>query len=188
MAKADTRRHAERLGLPVAGKPDSQEVCFVPGGDHAAFLEEFAPRMLREGEIVDEEGRPLGRHGGTARFTIGQRRGLGISTGERTYVLDLDPARDRVVVGPAELLARRGLVADRASWVAGSPPAEGPFEAEVRLRYRGEDVPAVVEPEGERLRIEFRAPQHGVAPGQSVVVYRGEELLGGARIREAIRD
>lgn len=187
MAKSDTRAIAHRLGLPVAAKPDSQEVCFVPGTDHAAFIEQYLPRLARGGEIVDAEGNVVGRHRGAFRFTVGQRRGLGVSTGERTYVVDVDANSNRVVVGPGELLARRGLVADGVSWVAGAPPRSGPFEAEVRLRYRGEDVPAVVEPGGERLRVEFRAPQRGVAPGQSVVVYRGNELLGGGRIVEAIR-
>jgi tRNA-specific 2-thiouridylase len=187
MPKAETRRHAERLGLPVAHKPDSQEVCFVPGADHAAFLENYVPRLVREGEIVDPDGRVLGHHAGSFRFTIGQRRGLGVSTGERTYVMDVDAAANRVVVGPGELLARRGLEADRAHWVAHGPPAAGPFEAEVRLRYRGEPVPAVLLPARDRLRVEFRAPQRGVAPGQSVVAYRGDEVLGGARIVAAIR-
>jgi tRNA-specific 2-thiouridylase len=187
MPKAETRRHAERLGLPVADKPDSQEVCFVPGADHAAFLEQHAPDLARDGEIVDPDGHVLGHHGGAFRFTIGQRRGLGVSTAQRTYVLDVDAATQRVVVGPGELLARRGLEADRVHWVAGRPPAEGPFEAEVRLRYRGGDVRAVLHPDGHRLRVEFRSPQRGVAPGQSVVVYRGPELLGGARITAATR-
>jgi tRNA-specific 2-thiouridylase len=187
MAKAETRSHAARLGLPVADKPDSQEVCFVPGADHAAFLETAAPRLVREGEIVDPEGRVLGHHRGTFRFTIGQRRGLGVSTRERTYVLDVDAIANRVVVGPGELLARRGVEADRVHWVAGRAPADGPFEAEVRLRYRGEDVPAVLSTVGDRLKVEFRTPQRGVAPGQSVVAYRGEQLLGGARIVSAIR-
>ncbi len=187
MLKAETRRHAERLGLPVAGKADSQEVCFVPGADHAAFIEEFVPRLSREGDIVDVEGNVLGRHRGSFRFTIGQLRGLGVSSGERTYVVDVDAGANRVIVGPGELLARRRLVADRASWVAGRPPAGAPFEAEVRIRYRGDDVPSVVEPDGDLIRVEFRTPQRGVAPGQSVVVYRGEALLGGARILEAIR-
>jgi tRNA-specific 2-thiouridylase len=187
MSKAETRRHAERLGLPVADKPDSQEVCFVPDADHAAFIEEFVPSMVGPGEIVEVDGRVLGHHRGSFRFTVGQRRGLGVSTGARTYVLDVDPAANRVVVGPGALLARRGLVADRASWVAGAPPAGGSFEADVRIRYRGEDVPSVVETDGERVRVEFRSPQRGVAPGQSAVFYRGEELLGGARILEALR-
>jgi tRNA-specific 2-thiouridylase len=191
MPKTATRRHAERLGLPVADKPDSQEVCFVPGGDHAAFLEEHAgehaPGLVRDGDVVDPGGNVLGRHRGAHRFTIGQRRGIGVSTRERTYVLDVDAATNRVVVGPGELLARRGLRADRVRWVAGRRPAEGPFEAEVRLRYRGEPVPAVLRADDDLLHVEFRTPQRGVAPGQSVVAYRGEELLGGGRILEAIR-
>jgi tRNA-specific 2-thiouridylase len=187
MPKAETRRHAERLGLPVATKRDSQEVCFVPGADHAAFLERHAPALVREGEIVDADGAVVGTHAGAFRFTVGQRRGLGVSAPGRTYVLDVDAAANRVVVGPAELLARRGLEADRVTWVAGEAPAVGPFEAEVRLRYRGDAVPAVVGCEAGRLRVEFRTPQRGVAPGQSVVVYRGDELLGGARIVASIR-
>lgn len=186
MPKAETRRHAERLGLPVADKPDSQEVCFVPGGDHAVFLEEYAPALVRPGEIVDAGGKVLGEHRGTFRFTIGQRRGLGVSTGGRTYVVELDACSNRVVVGPGELLARRGLIADRVTWVAGEPPATDPFEAEVRLRYRGEDVPATIEPGGGRVLIEFGSPQRGVAPGQGVVVYRGDELLGGGRIVQTL--
>jgi tRNA-specific 2-thiouridylase len=187
MAKSETRRHAERLGLPVAAKPDSQEVCFVPGADHAAFLEEHAPSLVRSGEIVDAGGNVLGEHRGTFPYTIGQRRGLGVSTGERSYVLDVDAAANRVVVGPGELLARRGLVADGVHWVAGGPPDRAPFEAEVRLRYRGDDIAAVVEPDGDRLRVEFATPQRGVAPGQAAVIYRGEELLGGGRILGSLR-
>jgi tRNA-specific 2-thiouridylase len=188
MTKAETRGHAERLGLPVAAKPDSQEVCFVPGADHGAFLAEQAPALVKGGEIVDGAGGVLGHHEGTFRYTIGQRRGLGVSTGKRSYVVDLDATTNRVVVGPGELLARRGLVADGVTWVAGDPPTAGPFEAGVRIRYRGRDAAAVVDPlERNRLRVEFRAPQRAVAPGQSAVVYRGEELLGGGRILEAIR-
>jgi tRNA-uridine 2-sulfurtransferase len=186
--KAETRAHAERLGLPVAGKPDSQEVCFVPGADHAAFLAQHAPDLVDEGEVVDPSGRVLATHGGTFRFTIGQRRGLGVSVGQPLYVVDLDRESKRVVVGPGELLARRGLLADRVHWVAGRPPGPGPFEAQVRIRYRGEDVLAVVEPvAGGTVRVEFRTPQRAVAPGQSVVFYVGDEVLGGARIIEALR-
>ncbi len=185
--KAETRAHATRLGLPVADKPDSQEVCFVPGADHAAFLEEYVPSLVREGEVVDPGGNVLGTHRGTFRFTVGQRRGLGVSTGERRYVVDLDPVANRVVVGAAELLARRGLAADRVSWVAGGPPEGGPFEAEVRIRYRGEGAPAVVRPlAGDRARVEFSSPQRAVAPGQSAVFYRDDEVLGGGRIVEAL--
>jgi tRNA-specific 2-thiouridylase len=186
-SKAETREHARRLGLPVAGKPDSQEVCFVPGADHAAFLARHASDLVRAGEVVDASGRVMASHDGTFRFTIGQRRGLGVSTGERAYVVDMDVGSNRVVVGPGELLARPGLVADRVSWIAGRPPAGGPFEAEVRIRYQGEDVPAVIEPRNDEARVEFRVPQRAVAPGQSAVFYRAGEVLGGGRIRDALR-
>ncbi|HEX7463523.1 MAG TPA: tRNA 2-thiouridine(34) synthase MnmA [Actinomycetota bacterium] len=187
LAKAETRALAARLRLPVAEKADSQEVCFVAGADHAAFIEEFAPWMVREGDIVGADKEVLGRHSGTFRFTVGQRRGLGVSTGERTYVVEVDAGANRVVVGPGELLARRGLVADRVTWIAGTPPAQGPFDAEVRLRYRGNDVPSVARVEGDRALVELGTPQRGVAPGQSVVFYRGEELLGGGRILTSTR-
>lgn len=185
LPKADTRRHAERLGLSVASKPDSQELCFAPSGDAGGFLRKIAPGLMREGEVVDPDGRVLAHHAGAAAFTIGQRRGLGVSRPEPTYVLEVDTAANRIVVGPGELLSRRGLIADRVSWVAGEPPWEGPFEAEVRIRYRSEGVPSVLETVGDRLRVTFRSPQRGVAPGQSVVAYHGEELLGGGRILRA---
>jgi len=187
LPKAETRALAERFGLPVAGKPDSQELCFAPSGEAGAYLASVAPHLMTEGEVVDTDGRVLARHRGAAAFTVGQRRGLGVSGPEPSYVLEVDAASRRVVVGPAELLARSGLVADRVSWVAGGPPSDGPFEGEVQIRYRGEDVPAVIEPSGEGVRVEFRTPQRGVAPGQSVVVYRGDELLGGGRIVDALR-
>lgn len=183
--KAETRAHAERLGLPVAGKPDSQELCFAPAGDAGAFLEGRAPHLLHRGEVVDAEGRVLGPHEGAARYTVGQRRGLGVSTGGRSYVLEVDAPRNRVVVGPAELLARRGLVAERVNWVTRRP--EGLVEATVKIRYRGTDVPAVVEATGDGARVEFRTPQAAVTPGQSVVFYDGDEVLGGGVIREALR-
>jgi tRNA-specific 2-thiouridylase len=188
-SKAATRADAERLGLPVAHKPDSQEVCFVPGADHGAFLARHAPDLVSAGEMVDARGRVVGEHDGLFRFTVGQRRGLGVSTGGPNYVLELDRVRNRVVVGPANLLARRGLVADDVTWVAGAPPPGGPFEATVRLRYRGEDVPAVIAPAagGRQAEVEFRTPQRGVAPGQSVVIDAGDEVLGGGRIAAARR-
>ncbi|MDP9241801.1 MAG: tRNA 2-thiouridine(34) synthase MnmA [Actinomycetota bacterium] len=187
MAKHETREHAERLGLPVAGKPDSQEVCFVPGADHAAFLEEHRPDLVRTGDIVDPAGDVIGTHDGSFRYTIGQRRGLGVSSLERAYVVEIDRPTNRVVVGPEELLGRGGLSADRVSWVAGAPPMNGPFEAEVRVRSHGEDVPSVVDAHGTSAVVEFATPQRGIAPGQSVVFYRGDKLLGGGRIRETSR-
>ena len=184
--KEETRAHARRLSLPVAGKPDSQELCFAPSGDAGAFLESRAPDLLSEGDVVDPAGRFLGLHEGAARYTVGQRRGLGVSTGERTYVLDVDAAANRVVVGPADLLNRRGLLADQVNWIGGRP--EGPLEGTVKIRYRGADVPAIVEPMGRRgTRVEFRSPQPAVTPGQAVVFYDGDEVLGGGTIARALR-
>jgi tRNA-specific 2-thiouridylase len=187
LSKSRTRVLAERFGLPVAGKPDSQELCFAPSGDAGAFLRRIAPDLMRPGEVVDPEGTVLGVHGGAAAFTVGQRRGLGVSAPEPRYVLEIDAAANRVVIGSGELLARRGLVADRVRWVAGRAPSGGLFEAEVRLRYRGEPVPSVVVAEPPGIRVEFRTPQRGVAPGQSVVVDRGDEVLGGGRIVGSLR-
>jgi tRNA-specific 2-thiouridylase len=187
MAKARTRALAERFGLPVANKPDSQELCFAPSGEAGAYLETVAPHLMREGEVVDPDGRVLALHRGAAAFTVGQRRGLGVAGPEPSYVLEIDAAANRVVVGPGELLASAGVVADRVTWVAGEPPSGDPFEAEVRLRYRGDDVPAVVEPLGDGIRVELRTPQRGIAPGQSAVLYRGDQLLGGGRIIDVLR-
>jgi tRNA-uridine 2-sulfurtransferase len=182
--KEETRAHARRLGLPVAGKPDSQELCFAPAGDAGAFLESRAPELAHRGEVVDPAGRVLGAHRGVHRFTVGQRRGLGISTGQRSYVLGVEAGTNRVVVGPGEMLARRGLMADGVNWIPRRP--DGPFEAEVRIRYRAREAPGVVEPVDEdRARVEFRAPVHAVAPGQLAVFYAGDEVLGAGTIAAA---
>jgi tRNA-specific 2-thiouridylase len=186
--KAETRALAERFGLPVATKPDSQELCFAPSGDAGAYARANLPHLVREGEVVDPAGTVVARHEGAFAFTIGQRRGTGVATGERRYVVGVDPAANRVVVGAVELLDRRGLIADRFSWIGGEAPGAGPFEAEVRIRSHGNDVPCAVEPLGDdRVRVEFRSPQRAVAPGQSAVLYLADEVLGGGRIVEAIR-
>ena len=184
LSKARTRELARRFGLPVASKPDSQELCFAPAGDAGGFVRRAAPELVRNGgRVVDVHGHELGAHDGTFAFTVGQRRGLGVSLGAPAYVLEVDARANRVVVGPRDLLTKRGLEADRVSWVAGRPPAAGPFEADVRIRYRGEDVAGVVVATNENgFRVDFRTPQPAVAPGQSVVVYRGDEVLGGGRI------
>ncbi len=188
MPKSETRAHAERFGLPVASKPDSQELCFAPAGNAGAFLGAIAPHLSRAGDVVDPDGAVVGAHRGASAFTVGQRRGVGVALGSPAYVLEVDVAANRVVVGPQELLARRGLVADRVSWVSGDPPGSAPFEAAVRIRSHGEDAPAVVEPLGtDRIRVEFRSPQRAVAPGQSAVVYGGDEALGGGRIVDVLR-
>jgi tRNA-specific 2-thiouridylase len=185
--KSETRTMAARFGLPVATKRDSQELCFAPSGDAGAFVRSSAPQLIADGEIVDTNGRVLGRHDGTFAFTVGQRRGLGVAVGTPAYVIEKDVETNRVVVGTQELLSRGGLEADHMSWVAGSPPAGGPFEASVQIRYRADAVPAVIEPlPGHAIRVEFRARQRAIAPGQSVVVYDGDEVVGGGRITRAL--
>jgi tRNA-specific 2-thiouridylase len=185
LSKAETRAHAERLGLPVANKPDSQELCFAPAGDAGGFVRRRAPELVRPGgRVVDLDGRHVASHDGTFAFTVGQRRGLGVAVGAPRYVLEVDGPGNRVVVGARDLLARRGVVADRASWVAGAPPTDRPFEASVRIRSRGDDAPAVVQPldGGAGFSAAFDRPQHAVAPGQSAVIYHADEVLGGGRI------
>jgi tRNA-specific 2-thiouridylase len=185
--KGETRADAARFGLPVASKPDSQEVCFVPGADHGAYLAERAPDLVQRGEVVAPDGTVVGEHDGTFRFTIGQRRGLRVSTGERSYVVDVDPVAHRVVIGPAELLARSGLRADRVNWISGEPPI-GPVEADVRVRYRGPPAPGIIRATpGAGAEVTFRTPQRAIAPGQSVVFSAGDEVLGGGTIVEATR-
>jgi tRNA-specific 2-thiouridylase len=187
LTKAEVRAHARRLGLATAEKPESQEICFVPDGDYAAAVERLRPeRLPGEGEIVDGEGRVLGRHGGIHRFTVGQRRGLGLASDRRLYVIRLDPARNRVVVGDADALGARGARLARASWVAGAPP-RGAIRADVRVRYRHAGAPATVEalPDGGAC-VAFDAPVAAVAPGQSAVFYAGDAVLGGGPIAEAI--
>jgi tRNA-specific 2-thiouridylase len=186
LSKGETRDHARRFGLAVAEKPDSQELCFVPEGQAQEFAAARAPHLQKPGDVVDASGRVLGEHGGTYRYTIGQRRGLGVSTPQRSYVVEVDAVANRIVVGPAELLARRALEAVRVNWIAARP--EGPLEADVKIRYRGDPSPAVVEPrDRDEARVEFRTPQRAVTPGQSVVFYAGDEVVGGGTIARALR-
>jgi tRNA-specific 2-thiouridylase len=165
----------------VADKPDSQEICFVPDGDYAAVVDRHLPAG-RSGLVVDLQGRVVGRHGGVHHFTIGQRRGLGISAAEPLYVVKLDADRRLVHVGPRAALDRPGLTASRVNWVAGSPPA-GVIAAEVQIRSRHAAAPARVQAIAEdRMSVEFDAPQSAVTPGQAAVVFQGDEVLGGGWI------
>jgi tRNA-uridine 2-sulfurtransferase len=183
LTKAEVRTEAAALGLPVAEKPESMEVCFVPGGDVAAFVERRAPRdALRPGRIADEGGRTLGRHAGVHRFTVGQRRGIGLSGGPPRYVRAIDPADGTVVVAGRERLGDRGLVAREVSWVAGSAPPSGTMLG-VRIRHRLAPIPARLGAAGDGMvRVEFEAPGPAVTPGQAAVFYRGDVVLGGGWI------
>lgn len=174
--KARTRAEGKRLGVPGWDKKDSQELCFVPDGDVGGFIERETGRRSR-GRIVDETGNELGAHEGAYRFTVGQRRGLGLGGGEPRYVLRIVPDTGDVVVGPRSALYARHARAADAVWI-GAPPTE-PFDAEVQVRYRHEAAPARVTPSGGGFEIAFREPQRAIAPGQAAVVYRGERVIGG---------
>ncbi|MEB3330347.1 MAG: tRNA 2-thiouridine(34) synthase MnmA [Candidatus Sericytochromatia bacterium] len=180
LSKAQVRAHARALGFVVADKPESQDLCF--SDDPQAFLREQAGDRIRSGDIVDLEGRVLGRHAGVVNFTIGQRRGLGISASTPLYVVRIDAERALVVVGPKEATLGTTLMVEAVNWLS-MAPASGPFEAEVKIRYRSEPARAVVEPaDGGRLLVRFFEAQPAITPGQVAVFYDGELVLAGGLI------
>jgi tRNA-specific 2-thiouridylase len=184
LEKSAVRRHARRLGLPVADRPESQDVCF---GDYRAFVESLAdPDDLAGGEVVDRAGNILGRHEGIHRLTIGQRKGLGISAPHPLYVLEIDELEKRVVVGAKDELQCRGLVAASVSWI--EPPEKDEIDAEVQVRYRSPSIPCRVRVrEDGKCEARFEESFPSVTPGQAAVFYRGERVLGGGWIEKAIR-
>ena len=184
LTKAETREVARRAGLGLAEKTESQDICFVQGGRYAEFVAARAEgaAVTGPGELVDATGRVLGTHRGAIHYTVGQRRGLGAAAGEPLYVLRVDAARNRVVVGPASELVAPGMQVRELNWVSCGAPG-GAIEVQVQVRYRTRPVAARVLPlEGARARVEFAEPQRGVAPGQSAVFYRGALVLGGGVI------
>ena len=182
LPKDDVRAHAHRLGLGVADKPDSQEICFVPDGDYAGFLERADPALAATGPIVDDAGRTLGTHGGVHRFTVGQRKGLGLSAGVPLYVVAIDAAAQSVTVGPREALDRSTLTASGVNWISGDAPATWTaITAQIRHRHRA--APARVRAlDDRRADVEFDEPQTAVSPGQAVVFYDGDTVVGGGWI------
>ena len=186
LAKERTRAAAARLDLPVAAKPDSQDICFVPQGNYARLVERLRPDAAEPGEIVDLDGRVLGRHAGIAGFTVGQRRGLAIATGERLYALRLEPAARRVVVGPKRALACSGAVLAGVNWLGERPlPAAG-IALSVKHRAQEPPVGATLRPTADGgARVDFGEPQFGVAPGQACVFYEETRVLGGGWIERA---
>ncbi len=179
--KAEIRSIARELNLPVHDKPDSQEICFIPDDDYLRFVKTRRPDLETSGAIVDESGTVLGEHSGIEGFTIGQRRGLGIAVGEPRYVVQIEPSRRTVTIGPRSSLEKIGLEAAKFHWHVDRP--DGPIACLAQIRARHKAVPAVVEPlDDGKARVIFDQPQTAVTPGQVVAVYDGELLLGGGWI------
>jgi tRNA-specific 2-thiouridylase len=188
MVKPRVREMARDLDVPVAEKQDSQEICFVPNGDYAAFIDAYfaeqgIARESTQGEIVDTSGRTLGRHGGVHHFTVGQRKGLGIAAGEPLYVIATHPAAQKVVVGRNPDLLRAELIARDANWIA-FPELTAPRRARVKIRNKHEAAPATVYPfeDSGSFRVLFDEPQRAVTPGQAAVLYDDDLVLGGGWI------
>jgi tRNA-specific 2-thiouridylase len=181
--KTEIRALAEGLGLPSAKRPDSQDLCFLAGEDYRAFLQRNAPQILVPGEIVLRDGSVVGQHSGLADYTIGQRKGLGLASAVPLYVLSKDATGNRLVVGTAEELGERELLAVDVNWVRQPVPTE-PFRALVKTRYTAREVPAEIIPleQGDRFHVGFDTPQRDLTPGQAAVLYDGERLLGGGII------
>ena len=180
--KEKVRAYARARGLAVADKADSQELCFVADGNTARFVEERQPTVARSGPIRDQHGRQVGSHGGVHRFTVGQRKGLGLSTSVPLYVLAIDSGANALTVGPRQALEQTSLTASAVNWIAGTPPS-APCQTTARIRHRHPDALATVEPlPGDRATVTFEEPQCAVAPGQAVVFYDGDIVLGGGWI------
>jgi tRNA-specific 2-thiouridylase len=179
--KDAVREYARAHRLPVADKPDSQEICFIPDHDYATFVGERDPEAAAAGVIVDEGGRVLGRHAGIHRFTVGQRKGLGLSTSTPLYVLALKPADHQVVVGPKASLERTTLTASGVNWILDRP--SGPMRVSGQIRHRHQPAPAMVRALGDaHAEVAFDTPQIAIAPGQAVVFYDGDVVVGGGWI------
>lgn len=185
MEKAQVRALAETLGLANAGKQDSQDICFVPDGDYAAFMERSAGRPYPAGDFLNLEGQVVGRHKGAVRYTLGQRKGLGLAMDEPVYVCGKNMAENTVTVGPESALYTREVLVEELNWIAVEGLA-GPMRVWAKTRSRQTEQPAMICPEGgHRVRIVFDQPQRAVTPGQAAVFYDGGVVVGGGTIAEA---
>ncbi len=184
MTKAETRSVAADLGLRTATKKESQDICFVGAGDYRVFLDSQTGAARQSGPIVDHDGTRLGDHEGVSGFTVGQRKGLGVSIGEARYVTSIDPASATVVLGRRDDLLAAGARLVDVSWVADEWPPAG--RVEVKIRYNSPAVPATISPDGPTCIVLFEERQASVSPGQAGVIYRGNEVLGGGMIVSAV--
>jgi len=179
LSKKKVKSLAAELGLPATGRRDSQDVCFIPDNDYRSFIDGRIP--LKEGEIVDITGKVLGRHSGLARYTVGQRHGLGLASSKQLYVLRLEAEGNRLVVGSREQLLNNMLVATRLSWVSGKAASE-PLNITAKVRYKAPEVAAELRSGNGRAELRFAKPQSAITPGQSAVFYQGDAVLGGGII------
>ena len=181
MRKTDVRAIASRLELPTAERPESQEICFVPG-DYRSFLKENAPETLQPGELVLTDGKVVGTHDGIAFFTVGQRRHLGVAAGERLYVVRIEPKTNRIVLGSVSELQTSTMTVTDLNFILVNE-LHGHMQVTAKIRYRSPFVPATIEPSGSgSLRVEFLQPVKGVCPGQAAVFYEGDAVVGGGII------
>ena len=180
LVKEESRIEAKRLGMPNWAKPDSQELCFVPDGDVRGFIERETGQSAAAGNIVDHEGKVLGRHAGIEGFTVGQRRGIGISQSEPRYVLKVLDDVNTIQVGPKSALLRDRLCARDVNWTQREPAGE--FRGAVRIRYRHAPAEATITPTSDGFEVVFDDPQSAVAPGQAAVIYDGDAVVGGGII------
>jgi tRNA-specific 2-thiouridylase len=188
LTKEEVRAVARRANLPVAEKPESMELCFVPNGNYVQFIQAYSREggvslQGGEGEIVTEAGEVIGRHNGVHEFTIGQRKGLGFAVGKPLYVLSIDQKQNRVVVGDDSALRTTTFEIENVNWVSCEKP-QAPLHAFAKIRHKHEPAPAIIEPlDSNRVRVIFDSPQRAITPGQAAVFYDGDRVLGGGWIR-----
>ncbi len=184
LSKAEIRQLAETAGLAVKSKKESQDICFVPNGDYYNFLVKYNNTTYPAGDYLDVNGNVLGRHAGHLKYTIGQRKGLGIALGHHAFVISKNAQNNTVVLGTENNLFCKTVIADDVNYLSIEPQSK-PFRASVKLRYRHKEQPATVYPDGASIKIEFDEPQRAPAPGQSAVMYSGNMVLGGGIIKSA---
>ena len=187
LSKSEVRRIAAEIGLQVADKPDSQEICFIPENDYRSFLRRYAPEICRPGNLVDTSGRVVGAHEGIPFYTIGQRRGLGAHGPKPRYVVRLDPRRNEVVIGGDADLCSRTAVAEDVNLI-GRERLEESVRVKAQIRYNMSPAWGEARVEGDLLRVDFETPQRAITPGQALVAYEGDVLLGGGAIISAQAD